>query len=439
MTIPTEYANILNELNREVLRSQPADVLQFCSDFFLRKLGQQRKDMLSAMQREVGHTSTGAPTTTTTTTTTATSSTATFPPSATMQQRPHDDQSGHSTFPGTSFPGHASSGPSDHQSYPAGYNLNRRTSVSAESMVPQADDSPLPHIPKSQQQLQRIDASISQNLLFKNLDEDQHRDVLNAMSEVRVERSGSVVIKQGDIGDFFYVVERGEFDVFITQPNTHPTDPLGKKVATIGAGGSFGELALMYNAPRAASVVSSSPDSILWALDRITFRRILMENTYRKRIMYESFLSTIAILRPLSSYDRQRIADALDTVTYEPRSTIIRQGDVGEHFYLIESGTCDVVIDGEGTVAQLGKGDFFGELALLNDKPRAATVVSTSRVKVATLGKRAFVRLLGPLADKLSDRCNDRPILRNLNVAPTNPSTGVGKVQGIDEPANIPF
>ncbi|BFZ64793.1 hypothetical protein YB2330_005946 [Saitoella coloradoensis] len=417
MTIPTEYANILNELNREVLRSQPADVLQFCTDFFLRKLGQQRKDMLSAMQRDVGHPSTGAAPSAATATSSSSSSsrqsadeesprTATFPPSAT-QQRSHDDHdhTGHSTFPGTSFPGHASSGPSDHQSYPAGYNLNRRTSVSAESMVPQADDSPLPHIPKSPQQLQRIDASISQNLLFKNLDEDQHRDVLNAMSEVRVERNGSVVIKQGDIGDFFYVVERGEFDVFITQPNTntHPTDqdqdqsPLGKKVATIGAGGSFGELALMYNAPRAASVVSSSPDSILWALDRITFRRILMENTYRKRIMYESFLSTIEVLRPLSSYDRQRIADALDTVTYEPRSTIIRQGDVGEHFYLIESGTCDVVIDGEGTVAQLSKGDFFGELALLNDKPRAATVVSTSRVKVATLGKRAFVRLLGPV------------------------------------------
>ena len=51
---------------------------------------------------------------------------------------------------------------------------------------------------------------------------------------------------------------------------------MGEKVATIEPGGSFGELALMYTAPRAATVISAEPGCTLWALDRITFRRILM-------------------------------------------------------------------------------------------------------------------------------------------------------------------
>lgn len=84
------------------------------------------------------------------------------------------------------------------------------------------------------------------------------------------------MIRQGDVGDFFYVVEEGGVDFYIKSGNKNSSPGLGDKVGSAGPGGSFGELALMYNAPRAASVVSTSP-GVLWALDRITFRRILMD------------------------------------------------------------------------------------------------------------------------------------------------------------------
>jgi len=208
------------------------------------------------------------------------------------------------------------------------------------------------------------------------------------------------VISQGDQGDFFYVVEKGPFDIYVNpigalQPGP---DGAGDKVATIEPGGSFGELALMYNAPRAATVVSAEAGSTLWALDRITFRRILMDSTFQRRRLYESFLEEVPILSTLTKYERSKIADALETQKYPAGTTIIKEGDAGEAFYLLESGEAEAYKEGvERPVKLYHKGDYFGELALLNDAPRAASVISKTEVKVATLGKDGFQRLLGPV------------------------------------------
>lgn len=208
------------------------------------------------------------------------------------------------------------------------------------------------------------------------------------------------VITQGDQGDFFYVVEKGSFDVYVNptgslQPGL---DGLGTKVATIEPGGSFGELALMYNAPRAATVISAEGPSTLWALDRITFRRILMDSTFQRRRLYESFLEEVPLLSTLTKYERSKIADALETQKYPAGTSIITEGDAGEAFYLLESGEAEAYKRGvENPVKNYHKGDYFGELALLNDAPRAASVISKTEVKVATLGKNGFQRLLGPV------------------------------------------
>jgi len=173
---------------------------------------------------------------------------------------------------------------------------------------------------------------------------------------------------------------------------------MGKKVATISTGGTFGELALMYGAPRNATIISAEPGCTLWALDRVTFRRILMDYTFQRRRMYEKFLSEVPLLSELDSYERSKIADALEAQKFPPGTTIIKEGDVGEAFYLLESGEAEAYKNGtEQPVKTYGKGDYFGELALLNDAPRAASVVSKTEVKVATLSKDGFQRLLGPV------------------------------------------
>lgn len=256
---------------------------------------------------------------------------------------------------------------------PLNYNLGRRTSVSAESLNPmQGNSLPKTVIPKTASQRARIEASIKGNLLFRNLDEEQHNDVLNAMKEVRVPQ-GTEVVVQGAVGDFFYVVESGQFEVWVKPPPAHRYDAASRRtltdqapakmVARIESGGSFGELALMYNAPRAATVVSVAP-STLWALDRVTFRSILMEHTSRKRKMYEHFLAEVNILVSLESHERAKIADALEEKVYEEGEPVVIEGEVGKNFYIIESGSAQVLKrNAEGhdeEVSTLGRGDYFG-------------------------------------------------------------------------------
>ena len=126
--------------------------------------------------------------------------------------------------------------------------------------------------------------------------------------------------------------------------------------------------------------------------------------------MYETFLSTVPLLSGLNAWEKAKIADALETEIFETGDVVIRQGDVGEYFYLVESGEAEVIIEGRGVVRQYQRGDYFGgkpfcistlttELALLNDAPRAATVRSLTNLKVAKLDKSAFQRLLGPIKD----------------------------------------
>ncbi|KAI9798722.1 MAG: hypothetical protein M1825_005004 [Sarcosagium campestre] len=435
MSLPPTYLNELNNLNREVLRSKPADILQFCANFFNHRLESQRTEFLLT----VGHPSLPRKK--------SRMSESTFPgfagassnpfgagtgggfgagstgASGNMHQLMEEEESdptasptatnfGQSAFssdngptsvptsqPPTSFNAAAVST----EGFPSNYSMGRRTSVSAESMNPTTsmnDHWTPPFHQKSADQLSRLKTAVAGNFLFSHLDDEQTSQVLGALVEKPIPAKDIKVISQGDVGDYFYVVEKGDFDIYVNPSGTVQSGPggMGNKVATIGPGGSFGELALMYNAPRAATVISTDQSSCLWALDRVTFRRILMDSTFQRRKMYENFLEEVPLLSTLTAYERSKIADALDTQKFPPGSTIIKEGDPGEAFFILESGDAEVFKRGiQAPVNSYKKGDYFGELALLNDAPRAASVVSKTEVKVATLGKDGFQRLLGPV------------------------------------------
>ncbi|SCU78271.1 LAFA_0A05798g1_1 [Lachancea sp. 'fantastica'] len=278
---------------------------------------------------------------------------------------------------------------------PMNFNAQRRTSVSGETMQPDNFDDWKPEnfTEKTGPQLERLEKAIGRNFLFNKLDTESKRLVINSLEEKRV-KEGNEIIKQGDEGDYFYIVEKGNVDFFVGS----------QKVNTSGPGSSFGELALMYNSPRAATVLATT-DCVLWALDRLTFRRILLGSSFKKRILYDELLKSMPVLQSLTTYDRAKLADALDTEIYQPGQIIIREGDSGDNFYFIEFGEAEVSKEQHGIIAHLKQGDYFGEVALLNDLPRQATVKAIKKTKVATLGKSGFQRLLGPAVEvlKLND------------------------------------
>ena len=150
--------------------------------------------------------------------------------------------------------------------------LQRRNAVSAESARPgDIEDSKfvLQNFPKSQAQRSRIQEILSGIVLFQGVPDKIMKDLVGGFYETKF-NNGDKIIVQGDvIADRFFLLESGQCDIFIQKGNADPF-----KVHTVLPGGFFGELALLYNAPRAATVISNG-ESRLWALDRGTFKNCM--------------------------------------------------------------------------------------------------------------------------------------------------------------------
>ena len=205
---------------------------------------------------------------------------------------------------------------------------------------------------------------------------------------------------QGDEGNFFYVVDAGAFDCFVKTPDT---DGYGKLVLQYGAGTTFGELALMYNTPRAASVVATA-DSSLFAMDRETFRTILLQMMCQKRLRFEALLEQIPLLRSMQPYERSSIADAFMEVKFAAGDVILREGDTGDTFFILSEGSAVATQTGEKgevQVLEYASGDYFGELSLLRNQQRAANVKAVTPCVCVTLDRSCFERLLGPVLEIL--------------------------------------
>jgi cAMP-dependent protein kinase regulator len=266
----------------------------------------------------------------------------------------------------------------------------RRHSVAAEKYNPEEDTSDDPAIvhAKSDSERDYLLKTIGHIFIFRSLESKQIERVLDAMFARQVNQ-GDVIIEQGDDGDNFYVIEEGVYDIYVNK----------QKVGSYDQQGSFGELALMYNMPRAATIMAASPGK-LWALDRHTFKRIVLKSAFEKRKMYEQLLENMPLFKTLNAYERMNVADALYSRSFKEGDSIIRQGEMAQCMYFVESGSVRIVREQDGQSKEIKvcqKGDYFGELALLTKKPRAATAYSIGdETRCAILDVDAFERLLGP-------------------------------------------
>jgi CRP-like cAMP-binding protein/tRNA A-37 threonylcarbamoyl transferase component Bud32 len=261
----------------------------------------------------------------------------------------------------------------------------------------------LPRYPKSDAAIQFIDSALEENFIFASLTAKERRLLIDAMMMETVS-AGTVIIKQGETGDFFYVVEEGH--VSFAVDNQH--------VGSTGRGGSFGELALLYNCPRAATCLANTACR-LWKVDQKTFRYMLANNQNAQQKDINDILRKVPFLAELDDRDLLRISDALTSVTFPEGERIINKGDVGEVFYIIREGTVKVhdIGFGDSTYVDqpLGPGDFFGERALITGDPRVANVTATSTCTCLCLSRDTFELVLGPLQGLIDAAMKKRTLL----------------------------
>ncbi|XP_018402183.1 PREDICTED: cAMP-dependent protein kinase type II regulatory subunit [Cyphomyrmex costatus] len=356
ITVPDDLRDVLLEFTISYLLEQPGDIIDYAVDFFTRLRDARRTQLI--------HTD---------------GQTCSSTPDESVDEEP-----------------------------PVGRFASRRKSVFAETYNPEDDEEDdgfkMVH-PKSDEQRQRLSESVKNILLFRALDEEQMADVLDAMFEKSVQ-PGEFIIRQGDDGDNFYVIERGKFEVYVKDPAT-ATD---NHIHTYDNRGAFGELALLYNMPRAATVKAITSGT-LWAMDRQTFRRILLKSAYKKRKMYENLINKVPMLKSLEPYERMNLADALVPKQFSNGEQIIRQGDTADGMYFVEDGVVRITRLGEhGREIEINRvpaGGYLGELALVTHKPRAASAYAVGDIKLAFLDVEAFERLLGPCMELMKRNIDD--------------------------------
>jgi len=261
---------------------------------------------------------------------------------------------------------------SSHTAAAANRKQRKANQLFGESFDPSAhQNQPKKQIPKSEQSREILAHSLLSHFLFSRLEDDELITLVDAMEE-RKFQAGEAVITQGDYGDYFYVVEAGSFQIIVDDVHVGNVE---------GVGGTFGELALMHNSPRAATV-KAVEDALLWGLDRTTFKSLLASTSNTKFNDVKEFLGKVKMLEGLEPSQMSTLAQAVDVKKYQSGETIVSKGDQGSEMFVIKEGTvvCKVIRganekddeDGNSRVGSmktmnvsLGSGDYFGERALM--------------------------------------------------------------------------
>ncbi len=243
---------------------------------------------------------------------------------------------------------------------------------------------------------------LGQNPVFAELTEEE----LSAVAgRLRPERrgAGSVIVRQGERGDIFYLIARGRVAVVVESRGHGP-----QEVAELTDGDYFGEIALLRETTRTATCVART-DVELLTLSRADFTELLarqfaVAGKVEKVAGMSAMLRRMPLFNDFSPRQLQALLRCLGGERAAAGSTVVRAGEPGERFYIIESGLVEVLAaeeggaaegaEGQRVVARLGRGEYFGEIALLADVARTATVRAVSDCEFFVLDRKAFEALI---------------------------------------------
>lgn len=196
---------------------------------------------------------------------------------------------------------------------------------------------------KTAQEKAIISQAIKASVMLQNMTDTQ-RDMIYGVMEPIVVNEGDWIIRQGTVGDKFYIVEEGTFEVRIVPEGQEQNFKNGGILVHVYEGSieksihpSFGELALLYNVPRAATIVAKTKGK-LWALHKNALRKVLVEQSGRQELL--KVLKTIDCLKSFNEEEKEYIAGTMEMETFGSGKKITVEGNKGSILYVISKGQC---------------------------------------------------------------------------------------------------
>ncbi|XP_053269669.1 cGMP-dependent protein kinase 1 [Pleuronectes platessa] len=280
---------------------------------------------------------------------------------------------------------------------------SKRQAISAEPTA--CDISALSHVtlpfyPKSPESKDLIKDAILDNDFMKNLELSQTLEIVDCMYPVDYGKD-ACIIKEGDVGSLVFVMEEGKVEVTKEE----------MKLCTMGPGKVFGELAILYNCTRTATVRTLTHVK-LWAIDRQCFQTIMMRTGLIKHAEYMDLLNSVPTFQVLPEETLRKLADVMEETHYEDGEFIIRQGARGDTFFIISKGKVNVSEENSANqepvhLRELVRGDWFGERALQGEDVRTASVIAADTVTCLVIDRDSFRHLIGGLDDVSSKGYED--------------------------------
>jgi cAMP-dependent protein kinase regulator len=281
----------------------------------------------------------------------------------------------------------------------------RQTRFAVSADVDKKDEAwKAPEHPKTKEQETRLKKALETNVLFSFLSGEALDTVILAFKEHTVAAGETVITEGAEVQSgtpALYVFEKGKLSVYKNVQEKKEGEPEKKKVHTYDTPGQyFGDLALLYNAPRAATVIADEECS-LWSIDRATFNNLVKDAARQAGERRLEFLKKVPLLEKLNPEQKASLCDVMDVRIVAEGNYLFKQGDKEPLFFcILEDGKCCAEKD-EEVVMEYDSKDypFFGELALLRDDPRATSIKAITTIKVLCIGSDAFHRMVGHLED----------------------------------------
>ncbi|CAD7971526.1 unnamed protein product [Amoebophrya sp. A120] len=233
----------------------------------------------------------------------------------------------------------------------------------------------------SKEELRLLTKALQKHFLFSGL-EDEERELLTRKMRRSFRKHRDLVFRQGDVGDCLYVLGSGQLAVEIDD----------RPVKHLPRGALFGELALLYNVARTATVrVTSEQGAVLWRLDGATVASTLKQLKTRSQAQIISFLESDPNFKSLSAEEREALSSVCTIQEYNAGDTILREGEVSEWMFIVMSGKV-MTRDCYGNYDTARKHDFLGSLY---NRQQISSAKAPEKVKLLSFGLRNIERLYG--------------------------------------------